>query len=74
MAGNVWEWTLDRWQSYPGAAKAFTNERLVVVRGGAYHNDRTFVRCGARDRNSPLGRGDDLGFRVVAAPALAQMS
>jgi formylglycine-generating enzyme required for sulfatase activity len=74
MAGNVWEWTLDRWQSYPGAAKAFTNERPVVVRGGAYHNDRTFVRCGARNWSYPDYRYNNQGFRVVAAPALAQMS
>ncbi len=74
MAGNVWEWTLDYWQSYPGAANAFTNERLVVVRGGWYNSDRTDVRCGARSRGRPNYWGGGRGVRVVVAPLLAQMS
>jgi formylglycine-generating enzyme required for sulfatase activity len=67
LAGNVWEWTASEWRSYPGAEKPFTDE-YQVVRGGTY-NDRTYVRCGARDRNLPGGifNGDG-GFRVVVAP------
>ncbi|RRR76131.1 MAG: hypothetical protein EI684_03515 [Candidatus Viridilinea halotolerans] len=68
LAGNVWEWTLSRWHAYPGAKRSFTNDKLVVVRGGAFDNNRTFVRCGARGRNHP----DDFlviwGFRVILSP------
>lgn len=66
--------TLDRWQSYPGAAKAFTNKRLVVMRGGWYDSDRTYVRCGARIRYLPDYRYYYQGIRVVLAPLLAQTS
>jgi formylglycine-generating enzyme required for sulfatase activity len=72
LAGNVWEWTLSRWQAYPGAEKLFTNEKLVVVRGGAYHNNRTYVRCGARFRLRPNLWSGYQGLRVVVSPSLAQ--
>ena len=69
MAGNVWEWTLDRWHTYPGAAKPFTQDRFVVVRGGGHNTNRTYARCGARDRNHP---DHDFtltyGMRVCLAP------
>jgi formylglycine-generating enzyme required for sulfatase activity/cellulose biosynthesis protein BcsQ len=69
MAGNVDEWTADIWQSYPEAAKPFTDEDRRVLRGGYYGGNRTNVRCGARIGEIP---GDifinyGLGFRVVAA-------
>ena len=69
MAGNVWEWTLSRWRSYPGADRPFTDENLVVVRGGGYNSRRTSVRCGARVGNHPCDRrGVNLGLRVVVSP------
>ncbi|MEI7646403.1 MAG: SUMF1/EgtB/PvdO family nonheme iron enzyme [Chloroflexales bacterium] len=68
MAGNVWEWTADVWQSYPGAEKVFTDDGLRAVRGGSCYNDRTNVRCGARGRNLLFNGGDSNGFRVVLAP------
>jgi formylglycine-generating enzyme required for sulfatase activity len=76
MAGNVWDWTADIWQSYPGAAKPFTDKSLRVLRGGDYDSIRTYVRCGARGRNDPdlTYLSLNYGFRVVVAPPLAQMS
>ncbi|MBP1468557.1 SUMF1/EgtB/PvdO family nonheme iron enzyme [Candidatus Chloroploca sp. M-50] len=68
MAGNVWQWTLDRYHSYPGSEKPFTRETLVVVRGGGYNTDRTLVRCGARGWNHPYYTLHDQGFRVVVSP------
>jgi formylglycine-generating enzyme required for sulfatase activity len=74
FAGNIWEWTLDRWQSYPGAGKPFTSDKFVVLRGGGYNTNRTYVRCGARGQNLPVDRSLGYGFRVVVSPPLAHMS
>ena len=69
MAGNVWEWTLDRWRAYPGAAKPFTQDTLVVVRGGGHNDNRTNVRCGARLWNHPADYWNLIdGVRVVVSP------
>lgn len=74
MAGNVLEWTSDRYCSYPGAEKPFANDERVVLRGGAYYEDRTNVRCGARDVNHPADVIGICGFRVLVAPRLAHLS
>nr|WP_052295025.1 SUMF1/EgtB/PvdO family nonheme iron enzyme [Oscillochloris trichoides] len=74
LAGNVWEWTLDRWQSYPNAEEPFTDENLVVLRGGGDGDDRADVRCGARDWNRPVDWSNLGGFRVVVSPPLAHTS
>ena len=71
MAGNVWEWTANVWQSYPGARKPFTDDDLRVLRGGSWGDSRNRVRCGARNRNLPDVGYDTYGFRVVVAPRLA---
>ncbi|GAB4210933.1 MAG: hypothetical protein OHK0022_44860 [Roseiflexaceae bacterium] len=68
MSGNVWEWTADVWQSYPGARKPFREENGRVVRGGSYLWARTHVRCGARF-GGPLDLS--VGFRVVVGPERA---
>jgi formylglycine-generating enzyme required for sulfatase activity len=82
MAGNVWEVTTSSHRGYPaqsGSVKEdFTpNEGDVPWRGASWWNDSTYVRCGARSWDRPdhdIYDSFDLGFRVVAAPPLAQMS
>ena len=44
-----------------------TNHR--VLRGGAFGNDRRFVRCAYRLNNFPDLRLNSIGFRVVVSPA-----
>ena len=45
------------------------DERLRVVRGGAYNNEARNVRCAYRNRNNPHNRNDNQGFRVVVSHA-----
>ena len=71
MAGNVWEVTTSSYEQYPIKSatlkKDFTNNTGdVPLRGGAYWNESTYVRCGARDWGH-LNYGYD-GFRIVVAP------
>ncbi|PDW00667.1 SUMF1/EgtB/PvdO family nonheme iron enzyme [Candidatus Viridilinea mediisalina] len=69
MAGNVREWMVNTWQSYPGAERVFADEERWVLRGGDYDDSRTNVRCGARLRFLPgYDLSGDRGFRVLLSP------
>jgi formylglycine-generating enzyme required for sulfatase activity len=65
MAGNVWEWTADVWRSHPGAEELFADENWRVLKGGAYDENRTLVRCAARFRYFGFYY---FGFRLVLSP------
>ena len=82
MAGNVWEWTRSLWgrdlrepdvrypyRSEDGRENVEADRGIRrVLRGGAFHNEASFVRCAYRARVDPLGQYRDFGFRVVASP------
>ena len=83
MAGNVWEWTRSLWGiewqkpdfGYPydpSVAKREAtdagDEVLRVVRGGSWSGGLGGARCTYRDGLQPVGRLDELGFRVVLRP------
>lgn len=67
MAGNVYEWCWDRYDSYP--AGAATDPRgpsagsVRVVRGGSWSLNAFYGRVSVRGRNSPWGGSDGGGFR-----------
>jgi formylglycine-generating enzyme required for sulfatase activity len=72
MHGNVWEWVQDIWHdNYIGApldgtawvVQGKTDSR--VVRGGAFHNNPTFLRSAKRIKSSPRVGASSIGFRLA---------
>ena len=82
MAGNVWEWTRSLWGKdlmepsfgYPYTLDAkrenldAPREIIRVLRGGSWDGSAGFALCGCRLGGRPAGRGNRVGFRLVAFP------
>lgn len=70
MGGNVWEWCQTRWQD---SYEEYVDDNDLeggeprVLRGGAFNCSQWVVRCACRYWCGPVGRYDDLGFRLVVA-------
>jgi formylglycine-generating enzyme required for sulfatase activity len=78
MSGNVWEWTrsLHGDYPYPGDAEGRRDREDLkasgrrVLRGGAFFNYHSYLRCAFRGHHEPGYRNDDGGFQVVLSPFL----
>lgn len=72
MSGNVLEWCLDYSGDYPSYTvsnpKCTTFHQWVVVRGGNYLLKNSRCRVANRSYDSPSGRYNGTGFRVVCIP------
>jgi len=67
MTGNVWEWCLNKYDPSNMTASDLS-EDWRVWRGGSWLSSTDDLRCALRNRNHPLIRYVNLGFRIVNCP------
>ncbi len=70
MAGEVWEWNLDRFASYVNPCADCANliaSPNAVLRGGSFVDDASHLLSSYR-LSSPSGRDVSVGFRCGRAP------
>ncbi len=72
MHGNVWEWCQDVWRQEISAGPVidplYTDDDEAaprVIRGGSWYYYGWLMRSAIRFRNTPVNRGNNLGFRLA---------
>lgn len=74
MAGNVYEWTQNWYEAYPGNADVTKDYGQVyrILRGGSYRTPKFDVRCAKRFFDKMDAKKPDYGFRCAKDVAAAQ--
>ena len=75
MAGNVWEWCLNKSQpSYENyqIEVDLTGDEPRVVRGGAFDRLQRFARCSFRYWHDPRFKFEMMGFRIVVVTEIGR--
>ncbi len=67
MAGNVWEWTSDFYQAYPGSTckDEFFGKERYVLRGGSFMDFKNDALTIVRSKFTPRTTDENVGFRCV---------
>jgi formylglycine-generating enzyme required for sulfatase activity len=67
MAGNVYEWTQNWYEAYPGNEQVTADygEVFRVLRGGSYETERFDARCARRHFDKMDAAKPEYGFRCV---------
>ena len=74
MAGNVWEWTADRYDNDYYSVSPASNPTgpadgtARVLRGGSWFFPVNYVRSASRGYYDPIEANDEVGFRCVTSP------
>jgi hypothetical protein len=66
LAGNLWEWCLNKYES-PDEVTIDDSGESRVLRGGSWSLRQDYARAGSRYDLHPLDRDYFIGFRVVCA-------
>ncbi len=72
MSGNLWEWCLNDYSS-PEIINGYGNGELKVLRGGSFDSYRYYAAASVRSYNSPYGRSNNNGFRVVVSAPISAL-
>ena len=65
LAGNVWEWCLNK-HEHPEEIEPDISGEARVLRGGSWYGNPEAVRSAVRNWNEPGERVDNAGFRLVS--------
>jgi sulfatase modifying factor 1 len=70
LAGNVWEWVLDWYRSYPAVADDFASVApgaYRAIRGSGWYSEARELRSSIRYNSAPTARRSEFGFRCAGA-------